>query len=491
MKKLLFFTLLFSCLQLYSQHQSDVWQLGASLPGTEPSITFVNGFPETYLEARSLKMFVTNASIADTNGQLLFYSNGQWIANRSHDTLKSSENFNPGYATDVYYDYGLGIPEGMVILPKPEHSNVYSLFYVTFELITIDGVFDYQPLHLSYSEIDMEQDSGLGSMVLKNQFLIEDTLIEGFLVATKHANGRDWWVFSHEYQNSNFYSWLLTQDSIYGHYSQTIGVDINYDAIGQAKFSPDGSKYAIVNMYQNTVQLFDFDRCTGLLSNALVDSNFTDLDWLRGCSFSPNNRFLYVNNASELFQYDTWVADIISSRIKIADWDSSYNPLATWFEFNQMGPDNKIYINTVNGAKVMHVINQPDSLGTACDFVQGGLELPDDSYNIPNFPNYDLGALPGSPCDTVYTTNDTHILDHVFRIYPNPASEWLNIVYNIKDDALFELFDLYGRRVAAVSLYQYFKNRTLNVHGLSEGVYAYTIKNMDGILKTGKLVVVK
>ncbi len=207
--------------------------------------------------------------------------------------------------------------------------------------MTIDAALDYQPLHLSYSEINMEQDSGLGGMVIKNQFLIEDTLIEGFLTATKHANGRDWWVFSHEYQNSKFYSWLLTPDSTYGPFIQAIGVDINYDAIGQAKFSPDGSKYAIVNHYQNTVQIFDFDRCTGLLSNALVDSNFTDLDWLRGCSFSPNGRFLYVNDASELFQYDTWAADVITSRVKIADWDGSYDPLATWFEFNQLGPDNK------------------------------------------------------------------------------------------------------------------------------------------------------
>ncbi len=92
--------------------------------------------------------------------------------------------------------------------------------------------------------------------------------------------------YFHEYKTSQFYSWLLTPDSIYGPFSQTIGVDINYDGIGQAKFSPDGSQYAIVNLYQNTVQLFDFDRCLGLFSNTKVDSNFTDLDWLRGCSLN-------------------------------------------------------------------------------------------------------------------------------------------------------------------------------------------------------------
>ncbi len=66
----------------------------------------------------------------------------------------------------------------------------------------------------------------------------------------------------------------------------------------------------------------------------------------------------------------------------------------------------------------------------------------------------------------------------------------MNIVYDLKSDASFELFDLYGRKVAAVSLFHYFKNRTLDVHGLAEGVYAYTIKSKNEVLYTGKLVVV-
>jgi hypothetical protein len=183
--------------------------------------------------------------------------------------------------------------------------------------------------------------------------------------------------------------------------------------------------------------------------------------------------------------------DVIASRIKIADWIESYDPLATWFLYMQIAPDNKIYMSTKNGSEVFHVINQPDSLGIACDFVQGGLPLPKDNITIPYFPNYDLGSLAGSPCDTVYTNYSTQLINHNYRIYPNPASEWLNIVYDVKDDALFELFDLYGRRVAAVSLYHYFKNRTLDVHGLSDGVYGYTIKNLNGILENGKLMVVK
>ena len=493
MKRLPFIAMIFSSLQLCSQHLSDVWQLGVTLPGIKPAMTFVNGSPEPYIETRKLSMFVTNASISDTLGQLLFYTNGQWIANRNHDTLSNSENFNPGYATDVYYYAGLGITEGTIIIPKPDTQFLYSLFYVTFEQVEVDDIIITQPLHLSYSEIDISQDSGMGEMTLKNVLLIEDTLTQGFLTATKHANGRDWWIISHEYSTKRFYGWLLSPDTIEGPFSQWIGIDIDYDAIGQSNFSPDGSKYAMVNYFQNTVSIFNFDRCTGLFNNALIDSNFTDLDWLRGCSFSPNSRFLYINNALELFQYDTWASDVISSRTKIADWDSNYNPLATWFEYSQIASDNKIYINTVNGCKAMHVINFPDSIGIACNFLQQGLLLPKDSYTIPHFPNYDLGPLTGSPCDTLYlqAQNSSLQTQNCYRIYPNPASNWLKMVYETQQDALFELFDLYGRRVAAVSLYHYFKSRLLDVSKLSEGVYAYSIKNKNEVLQSGKVAVVK
>ena len=249
MKRLPFIAMIFSSLQLCSQHLSDVWQLGVTLPGIKPAMTFVNGSPEPYIETRKLSMFVTNASISDTLGQLLFYTNGQWIANRNHDTLSNSENFNPGYATDVYYYAGLGITEGTIIIPKPDTQFLYSLFYVTFEQVEVDDIIITQPLHLSYSEIDISQDSGMGEMTLKNVLLIEDTLTQGFLTATKHANGRDWWIISHEYSTKRFYGWLLSPDTIEGPFSQWIGIDIDYDAIGQSNFSPDGSKYAMVNYF--------------------------------------------------------------------------------------------------------------------------------------------------------------------------------------------------------------------------------------------------
>ena len=43
-----------------------------------------------------------------------------------------------------------------------------------------------------------------------------------------------------------------------------------------------------------------------------------------GCSISPNNRYLYINDYYQLYQYDLWAADIPASRVLIGDYDGFY-----------------------------------------------------------------------------------------------------------------------------------------------------------------------
>ena len=43
---------------------------------------------------------LTNGSICDTAGNLLFYSNGLTIGNKNYDTLKNAIDFNPGFVTE-------------------------------------------------------------------------------------------------------------------------------------------------------------------------------------------------------------------------------------------------------------------------------------------------------------------------------------------------------------------------------------------------------
>ncbi|MBK6481543.1 MAG: T9SS type A sorting domain-containing protein [Chitinophagaceae bacterium] len=165
---------------------------------------------------------------------------------------------------------------------------------------------------------------------------------------------------------------------------------------------------------------------------------------------------------------------MVQDVIHIAEWDSFTElQVPVLFFIHQLAADGKIYISAFNGVSYFNVINSPDSLGLECDFSPHSFVLPQYHTDIPSFPNYDLGAAPGGDtCNAVYTTPpQLSLKTSLFSIAPNPVSDWLNIIYQSNEDALFELFDFYGKKVGAISLFHYFKNRLLNVSELPPGVY--------------------
>lgn len=454
---------------------------------------FENNSMDTFSVYKNLEFFITDASICDTLGNLLFYTNGTYIANRNHDTLHNSKDYNSGYLTDVYYEgIGLGMPQGAIVLPLPEHDKRYLIVYMSGEEIEPPSGYYVTGLDLRYSEVDMNLDSGLGGIATdkKKQVLVSDTMTYGQLTACKHANGRDWWIISHEYYTNRYYKFLLAPDSILGPYSQYIGSAYRVLYFGMNVFSPDGSKLVHIGQ-SDTLDIFDFDRCTGELSNN-ISFKLPDSIQSNSCAFSSNGRFLYAATLLNVFQYDMWANDIEASVTNVAEYADTVTGFPRWFGLMQLAPDNKIYISTYSGSTFLHVIDQPDSLGVACNVIQSGIMLPSyNSLSLPNFPNYDLGALQGSDCDTLYLGNvSTTEKNATFRISPNPVSDWLNIVYATDEDGVLNLLDVNGRRVADVSLFNYFKNRLLNVSQLPAGVYLAVVTQNGEKMWSEKVVVV-
>ena len=80
-----------------------------------------------------------------------------------------------------------------------------------------------------------------------------------------------------------------------------------------------------------------------------------------------------------------------------------------------------------NGNKHYNYINFPNRTGMGCQFVQHGLLLPmQNAYTTPNFPNYRLGPLDGSPCDTLGL--DNHPLAN-FRWEHEDSTELLRVTF--------------------------------------------------------------
>lgn len=349
----------------------------------------------------ALEFYITALSMADAEGRLIFYTNGIDIENADWQPMQNGNGIHAPVLG------GLTISQGALALPFPGRPDQYALLHVRRAYIP-PPVSTIGVLELKYSLLDLSQNSGLGAVIEKNTTLLADTLQFGKLTAVRHANGRDWWLLVAEAWSNRFYRILFDPAGFHVLDAQTIGETL-FPGVGQAVFSADGSKYVVYDTYQfgtpDAVDVYDFDRCSGLLSNHRRFSTTSNL-LAGGVSISPNSRYLYVHTTFQVSQFDLNAADIAESRVDVATYDGYESPFPTHFFAGRLAPDGKIYICTSNGTDVLHVIHQPDEAGAACMLEQHGIRLP--TYNassMNNLPSYRLGPMDGSACDTLGIDN--------------------------------------------------------------------------------------
>jgi hypothetical protein len=488
----LFFS--FTCFISVGQGINNLWLFGyanyAGAPWGTYNLDFNNPPFTIDTVSRSIDEYVTNANIADSSGNLLFYTNGVTVADANGDTMQNGDGLNPSWY-NTQYPEGLNINQANLILPLPNSSNIFYLFHST-----IDYPVQSTALHLYLSIIDMN--IGLGAVISKNQSIINDTLNTGKITAVRHGNGRDWWVICHRAFSDMYYKFLLTPTGLSGPFTQNIGSNRSYD-VGQVCFSPDGSKFAYFSIITE-MDVLDFDRCSGTFSNfthiAINDSAFG-----RGVAFSPNSQFLYAPSTNYVYQFDVTAANIAATQTTVGVWDSSmYSPpqggpllsLPALFNIAQLAPDGKIYISTGNSTFVLHEIDQPDSAGLACNFIPMGVQLPFYYFNsLPNHPNYFLGRLVGSVCDSLTgiaeVENDFH-----FSLFPNPNNGKFSISYLLPQnkDGTLEIFDLTGSIIYKQNLPMWSTLQHILIPNLADGVYLIKIISGNNSISK-KLIVLK
>jgi Secretion system C-terminal sorting domain len=249
------------------------------------------------------------------------------------------------------------------------------------------------------------------------------------------------------------------------------------------------------------LQIFDFDRCSGILSNPLhipiVDA--ADTIFAAGLAFSPSGRFLYVSSTNYIYQFDMEAADIAASKITVAVYDgfSFFDIFTTNFYQCELAPDNKIYVSCPGGKEAIHVIEHPDSLGLACQVIQHKHILPYPIIGgLPNFPNFHLGPLVGSGCDTIVFTETKEVAAGKesgmnFVLYPNPTDNTLTIdlLENISSDAEYEIYNCMGSRVGGDKLIE--KNTQISVGQLSAGIYNVVIRLPERIMAVKRFQIIR
>jgi hypothetical protein len=199
----------------------------------------------------------------------------------------------------------------------------------------------------------------------------------------------DYWIGVHEWGSNAFYMYALTITGLSDPVVSNIGTIYTTDQIqntyGQMKFSPCGDKLAAAAGYLDTVDVFDFDLQTGIVSNRVA---LPMVDHVYGVEFSPNGEMLYAttyNPYGPLLQFELTAGsqeEIFSSLTPI-----TYTPDLYAL---QLGSDGKIYV-CKSFSPFLDVIEYPDLDGLDCSYVFNAVNL-DPGYEgvtsglgLPNF----------------------------------------------------------------------------------------------------------
>ncbi len=413
-KSLLVFILLIVAGLANAQFTDRYWAFGDSA-GIDFKNTFNPQAANSILRVRG-----TCASICDSAGELLFYTGSpnwiEWlnpaglvkfgtVVSKNHQTMQNGDTLIGG----LWY-------QEMAIVPYPGNSNLFYVFCA--------GVTTYKGLF--YSTIDLNYNGGLGKVIQKNVQLRNDTLVDCIAVV-RHGNGRDWWVLVRTWKNvptNDITAYLITPTGVTAMPTQYIGANVNLASFYRMKFNTDGSH--LYNACQvGAVERYDFDRCTGILSNRVVYSApGGSINGYWDFEISHDETKLYtvrnmqgpLQNKTYLNQFDLDPSTFYSSSNQLADYIFPEQGGAI-----KMGPDGKIYftlgyldsdtcydyLNCYGSTSItnttLSVINQPDSTYPACDFQPYGFYLGGHKsyYGLPNNPNYELSNWVGSPCDTL------------------------------------------------------------------------------------------
>lgn len=512
MKHLILVSILFLHFPVFSQSKYDyVWLLGYDhevKPGVQ---SYIFDFKEKPFSPKKdeigLGMDGNNASMCDKDGDLLFYTNGCAVLNQNKEVMPHGDSINEDIWKKLFgYDNcreGYPGNQNIIILNDPGDEYEY---YIIHKPRVFESFKNNSLNYLWYSKVDMSLDGGKGDVTDKNIVLYDDRQsLSSYLTAIRHSNGRDWWIIQPQQDDSIFLTFLINEKGIGKKEDQNTRQYFDFNrtsASGTARFSPDGTKYALYNFYDQ-LNIYDFDRETGKLSNhvkvEIYDPDSIDIEDIRFSSveWSPNSRFIYTASRDKLHQIDTWEENLQDGVRLIGVYDGTQNPFPNTFFLMAQGPDCRIYMCSTSGNKTYHVINKPDGLGAACDFVQNGIELP---YNagfgsMPNFPRFRVDEAEKCDPTIVSVFGDYVWYRRDIMVWPNPSSGVFNVelpdvgagklvVSNINGQVLYE------REVSNI-----IKDERIDISGYSAGRYNVEFwpesKAKERIFYGGQVVKVK
>lgn len=474
MKHRIFFLLLLSFQYSFAQKQDNNWVFGH-----HAGLNFNSGSPQPFTS--NIYSVEDCASISDTGGQLLFYTNGVNVYNHLGQIMPHGDSLATGFP----WQYGSEAPQSVLILPEPDSTHLYYLF-------------TRSDSGLSYSIIDMNLDASLGDLSVKNQLLYDEP-VQRYMTAIKHGNGKDWWVIVHGLQ-TKFMAWKITSIGIDTPVISSVGLFYNYAGNNSnCEIVPNlqGTQLAFSSGYG--IHLVDFARCHGTFSNfqtiSLPETPYS-------FAYSPNGSKLYF--AFHYNLYPTYLRQLCLD----CGGPLDSNMVEIFHQYNlnynlgqiQNGPDNKIYVSmgywwaTDSSTSVynlhLSVINDPDQLGMACDFDTATISLEGNYslFGLPNSPYYNMPSVVPD-CNDSLALITSGVEENFSFLYPDPANDVLFIRLNENKNVLssYAIYDNLGRCVIHREN-NFFLNGAIDISSLHRGSYYLVIRDKKSILQKEEFI---
>lgn len=440
----------------FMKFNSNIWYFGGNA-----GLNFNSGYPVA-LSNGAINTIEGCATICDSTGTILFYTDGTKIYNRLHQIMPNGSGLL-GHVSAT---------QSSIIVPHPGNSNQFYVF-------TVDAVDNHLANGLRYSLVDMTLDNGKGNVVSTEKNILLHAPAGEKVTAILAWPESEYWVISHEWGSNNFLSYKVSATGVNttpvisscgailsgGAYPSYPPLDGWLNALGYMKANKQGNKIAMVQ-HRKALEIFDFNRSTGEVSNCVTASSIYDQSY--GVELSPNGSKLYLSCISgnlgvtkKIYQFDLTLANPLASATLIAT--TTNDPSAI-----QIGPDGKVYVSEWNyqggNNNYLGRIDNPDLAYPGCTYVSNAVNLGSGiaKRGLPNLFYYRGFEF----IDPVYAENNK--LPAII-VFPNPATEYIQLINPTSTTLHFSLVNING---------QIMDNWNVNAN---ESYYHYTFDYTPGM----------
>ena len=369
-----------------AQHEFNSWRFGYQAGLNFPA-TAMSGPPYPDVPSSSFFALEASASIADSTGLLLCYTNAEEVWDRRNQPMPNGK-LSGGCNSAA---------QGALLLPRPGNRQQYFL-------LTMDCYEHRRTGGLRYSVVDMTLNNGYGDVVKPNSqqvgFSVLNMGTTEALTAVRHADGINYWLVIHLWQSDIFLSYPVLATGLgtpvqsrVGSIHGVLNSSTSTEGYGSLRASPNGQWLAATNPDRNLAEVFTFDNRTGQVSNVRQVPLVLPVGVSPyGLEFASSNELLYLTTIRSaavptpgaiggLFQVSLRPAGLPVAQLATGGFGAVLR-----------GPDNRIYAIDEAGSlptSNLGVISQPNVLGPGCRYQTAsvGLGSGRQATGLPNFPN--------------------------------------------------------------------------------------------------------